>query len=310
MPFDFNAVVAPFRMQPGLRRLPAGATQITPTQPGDRWFAEKLHVLTHWPLDALVAAPGFDPRPALNALCTHAAQEHPDTVAWDGDAAFVATRLGWRVHGDSVGGDGPPEIGACLRALSPSWRLPALLSLAFAEDFAVIDGTTAQIPWIAACLPSHWDPRDKVGHHFAEVHGPVADNQVLVSASAHLARLVTGSERWERFVWTVTHRVALQAHPAHVAPSAWPEHADADGLAAVARFRTERQTFIPVAEAAQAVFTIRVDSVPLADALAATEHARRLHDAIASMSPAVLAYRGLAPARDRLLAWLAARAAA
>src|SRR5688572_32050894 len=116
MPFDFAAVVAPFRMQPGLRRLPAGATQLTPTHPGDPWFDEKLHVLTHWPQDALVAADGFDARPALAALCAHAAQEHPAAFAWDGDAAASAPRLGWRVHGDSVTGDGPTAIGACLRA--------------------------------------------------------------------------------------------------------------------------------------------------------------------------------------------------
>ena len=34
----------------------------------------------------------------------------------------------------------------------------------------------------------------------------------------------------------------------------------------------------------------------------------RLHAALASMSPAVLAYRNLAPVRDRLLAWLAGQA--
>jgi hypothetical protein len=39
--------------------------------------------------------------------------------------------------------------------------------------------------------------------------------------------------------------------------------------------------------------------------VSAAEDARRLHDALASMSDAVLAYKNLAPARDRLLAWLA-----
>ncbi len=310
MSFDFSSVVAPFRMQPGLRRVPAGATQLTPTRPGDRWCSEKLHVLTHWPQDALVAAPGFDAHPALAALCRHAAAEQPGAFVWDGELAAAAPRLGWRVHGDGWSGDGPADIGACLRALPPEWRLPGLLCLAFAEDFAVIDGATAQIPWIAACLPSHWAPRDKVGRHFAQVHAPVADNQVLVTASEHLARLVSGGERWERYVWTVTHRGGLQAHPNHLPASAWPDEADAQALAALAWLRTERQTFIPVAAAGQAVFTIQVETTPLAAALTHAEQARQLHDAIASMSPAVLAYRGLTPARDRLLHWLAARGAA
>ena len=51
MPFDFEAaVVAPFRMQPGLRRLAHGATQLTPLAPGGKHQREKLAVLSaFWP---------------------------------------------------------------------------------------------------------------------------------------------------------------------------------------------------------------------------------------------------------------------
>jgi hypothetical protein len=309
MPFDFAAVVTPFRMQPGLRRLAPGVLQLTPNRIGDRTFDEKLAVLTQWPRDALVAADGFDPRAALEALCTLARQEHPDAFAWDGGTRFEARHLGWRVRGDNLQGDGPEEIGACLAALPREWRLPGLLCLAFAEDCAVFDGSSAHIPWIAACLPSHWAPAEKVGRHFTEVHAPVADNAVLLAAGEHLARLVTSHDRWERFVWTVARSGALQMHPAHCTLPPWPDDADATALAARAFLRTERQTFLPVAGAAQAVFTIHVESRPLVEAIDTRTRARQVHDAIASMSPAVLAYRGLAPARDRLLAWLAARAA-
>ena len=77
MPFDFAAVQSPFRMQPGLRKLAAGATQLTPSRLGSRALREKLAVLFSHPSQALVAAPGFDAAPALNALCAHAAAEHP-----------------------------------------------------------------------------------------------------------------------------------------------------------------------------------------------------------------------------------------
>ena len=40
----------------------------------------------------------------------------------------------------------------------------------------------------------------------------------------------------------------------------------------------------------------------------ATEEAPRLHAALASMTPAVLAYRGLGEVQSALLAWLAAHA--
>jgi hypothetical protein len=204
--------------------------------------------------------------------------------------------------------NGPAEIGACLRALPAVWRTAALLALAFAEDFAVIDGATGRIPWLAVCLPSHWAPEDKIGRHFTQVHAPIADNQILLAAGDHLARLVTGTERWERFVWTITRHPNLSQHPQRCTTAPWPADASADALAARAFFRTERQTFIPLPDHAQAVFTIHVEMQPLADAVQQTEHAQVLHAALASMSPAVLAYRSLANARDRLLAWLAARA--
>jgi hypothetical protein len=56
------------------------------------------------------------------------------------------------------------------------------------------------------------------------------------------------------------------------------------------------------------VFTIRVDSRPLREAIATPAQAARLHDSLASMSAEVLHYRSLGAAQARLLQWLAARA--
>ena len=58
------------------------------------------------------------------------------------------------------------------------------------------------------------------------------------------------------------------------------------------------------------MFTIHVSLTPLTQALNNATQARQLHDALASMSEAVLAYRGLTDARGRLLEWLQARAGA
>ena len=191
-----------------------------------------------------------------------------------------------------------------LASLAPAWRSAGLLCLAFAEDFAVIDGATGRIPWLAVCLPSNWAPEEKVGRHFAQVHAPVADNAALVAASDHLARLVTGSERWERFVWTLTEDPRLHRHPRRAPPARWDPVLDPEALARITYFRTERQTFIPLPTLCQAVFTIHVEVQPLQTAVGSGADRNRLHAALASMSPAVLAYRGLGAARDRLLAWL------
>lgn len=319
--FDFDcAVQAPFRMQPGLRRLAPGTPQLTPAalpQRGvSRHLREKLAVLWAFADDALCAVPGFDARPALDALAAHAAAEHPQ--AWQVDGArWRCAGLGWGLDADDEPvGDadtGWPEIGPFLRQIARPWRRAALLSLAFCEDFAIVDAVSGSIPWLAVALPSVWAPAEKVGRPFGDVHAPVADAQLIVRAAPQLVKLVTGPERWERFVWTITPHPRLHAHPRRYPPERWAPAllADASGqaLAAQSWWRTERQSFIPVPGAQQAVFCIGVDVQPLTRALAEPARARRVHDALASMSEAVLAYRGLTAARTPLLAWLARQAA-
>ena len=269
-------------------------------------------MLSTLPLQALQVVPGFDARPALRALAAHAAREHPRSFAWDGERA-VAKALGVAVQGGQVedlaaGSFGlGDELGRCLRGLPAEWRLAGLLCLAFDDDFALIDGASGTLPWLAVALPSHWAPQDKIGRHFREVHAPVADNALLLRAAEHLMRMVCGPERWERFVWNVTRHPRLNAHPANVDPAPWAADAFADASAPRAWWRTERQTFIALPGLTQAVFTIHVEIEPLAAAIDSTDKAARLHDAIASMSDTVLAYRSLASARAPLLAWLASR---
>jgi hypothetical protein len=303
MAFDFAAVTAPFRMQPGLRRLAAGTSQLTPNRPGDAALEQKLEVLARHAGEAFVAVPFFDAAPALAAIVAQAVAEHPQAFGTDDGGRVTARLLGWSWRDGRIEGAGRADVGACLAALPEPWRLAGLLSLACAEDFAVID-ERGRIPWIAVCLPSNWAPADKVGRNFTEVHAPVADNQALLAAAEHLARLVTAGERWERFVWSITDDARLARHPRTAAAPRWHAWPTPAALATAAYVRSERQTFLPVYGHQQAVFTIRVAVEPLRDAVASRADARRLHAALASMSPAVLAYRQLAPARDRLLAWL------
>ena len=315
--FDFEAaVLAPFRMQPGLRRLQPGVAQLTPLAAGSRHQREKLAVLFARREEALLCQAGFDPAPALSALCAHAALEHPDHFAWL-DGAATCPRLGLKldVHAEvSALGSGSfglgDELPRCVASLPAAWRLAGLLALCFAEDFAIIDGDSATIPWLSVALPSRWAPREKIGRHFAQIHDPVADNATLIKAGEHLMRLACGEERWERFVWNVTDQPRLNLHPDCSDPQSWLEITSHRDIDASAWFRGERQTFIPLPTLRQAVFTIAVDVVPLSEALEGdAARAQRLHDAIATMSDAVLSYRRLDRVREPLLAWLAQRAA-
>lgn len=179
--------------------------------------------------------------------------------------------------------------------------------LAYEQDFAVLDGDTGTLQWLCVCVPSHWAPEDKIGLDFAAVHAPVADNKLLVASSAPLVKLATSGECWERFVWTVSPSGRYDQHPRRHAREPWPVQLQGDEFAARCWLRAERQTFFPVPGTNQAVFTIRVMLQPLLEAVAPAGAARKLHDALATMSDAVLAYKGLAQARDPLVAWLAQR---
>jgi len=250
-------------------------------QPGLRRMAAGEHHLT--PLDPASALfrdkhavwqagqsrlcmPGFDPAFAINSIAAQAILERPAST------------------------------------FDPK-REP--LELAFEEDFAVLDGATGTVPWLCVSVPSHWAPEDKLGQGLAQIHGPVADGAVLQAATAGLLKLATGGGHWERFVWTVTPSARHDQHPARQPRAPWPETGNPVEFAGRCYLRAERQTFLPVPGLPQAVFTIRVMLAPLAQAVQGPAQAQRLHESLASMTPAVLAYKGLVPAREPLLHWLA-----
>lgn len=66
MAFDIEQIPVPFRMQPGLVRLPEGAHHLGALPPDSALFAEKQRVLQA--RQSRHAVPGFDPAPALRAI--------------------------------------------------------------------------------------------------------------------------------------------------------------------------------------------------------------------------------------------------
>lgn len=259
--FDLALIAAPFRMQPGLRRLADDARHLTPLAAGSPLHAEKLAVVQAG--DSRLGVPGFDPAPALAAIARQAAAE-----------------------------------GIAVPAGTP-------IELAVEEDFAVLDAATGTLPWLSVCVPSHWAPEEKLGLDFLAVHAPVADGDLLRAASRQLVELATSGGHWERHVWTISPSARHDQHPHRHAREPWPDPHDAQGFAQRCFLRAERQTFFPVgAGTRQAVFTIRVMLAPLPSVIHAAETAARLHASLASMSEAVLAYKGLAAAREPLLRWL------
>ncbi|NBU88148.1 MAG: DUF3445 domain-containing protein [Betaproteobacteria bacterium] len=297
-------------MQPGLRRLERGAKHLTPNTAGSKHLREKLAVLSRHAARALVKAHDFDPAAALNALALQAQAEHPDLIAWDGECLThrvwnVSAHQGRLHHGLHRPFELADDVSRCLQQLPAEWRMAGLLSLSFVEDFAIVRASDATVPWMAVALPSSWAPEDKVGRHFSQIHAPVADAERLRASGASLMQLVCNGQAWERFVWTVSPHPRLHAHPQHLDPRGWnlpPDHGPV--IPHRAWWRTERQTFIPVSSHGLSVFTIGVHIQALDAAIATPAQAQQLHDAIASMSTAVLDYRGLTPVQPALLQWL------
>lgn len=251
----------------------------------------------------IVAVP-FRMQPGLRRLDP----ADPQLVSLDPSSQLHREKLAVMEAGQSrraMPGFDPSNAIAAMRDRVPSELAP---EIAYEQDFAVLDGETGRLDWLCVCVPSHWAPEEKIGLDFAAVHMPVADNRLLVGASSHLVKLATSGECWERFVWTVSPSGRYDQHPKRHAREPWPA-ADTPDFGDRCWLRWERQSFFPVgAGTNQAVFAIRVMLQPLRDAIAQPGGARKLHDSIASMTDAVLAYKGLMPARDPLLAWLARRA--
>jgi hypothetical protein len=251
-----------------------------------------------------IAVP-FRMQPGLRRLDA----SEPQLVTLDPSSRLHREKLAVVGSGQSrhaVPGFDPSSAIAAMRDRVPS-ELPP--ELAYEQDFAVLDGETGTLQWLCVCVPSHWAPEEKIGLPLAAVHAPVADNKLLVSASDHLVKLATSGDCWERFVWTVTPSARYDQHPRRHAREPWPQTHEPAEFAQKLWLRAERQTFFPVPGTRQSVFTIRVMLQPLAESVEAPQAARKLHDALATMSEAVLAYKGLAPARDPLLAWLSERIA-
>lgn len=276
-------VQSPFRMRPGLSRLGPDHEQA-------------VHV------PAAAAVPLF----LRDALA-------PEYAAHKADA-LASHRLQTQV------GQAEPAV---LQAIADAYAAqtgvllpPAAdaLALGLQEDFVVLhdepDGFRTR--FLSVCFPSNWSPSEKLGLDFTAIHAPVADNALLQAGARGITDMAFRQAPMLRHVWLLTPSADLPQHP-DTRRRRWEDAlAQADAPGASGRlidqlcFRVERQTTLPLPALKRGVFFIRVLVCPLPAVLAvATERAAALHAAIASMSAAVLAYRGMAAVRERLLAELA-----
>jgi len=181
------------------------------------------------------------------------------------------------------------------------------VALDMQEDFVILkhEGDTLRTEYLSVCFPSRWDPREKLGLDFAAIHAPVADSEQLRAAGPNLMTLAFMKQPMLRHVWLISPSASLDQHPDK--NEAWWTEALADPSPLLPRlyFRIERQTTWPLPQFQRAVFFIRIMMCPLLDALSVgAGRAAELAATLRSMTPTIVAYRGMTDALPRLLAEL------
>jgi hypothetical protein len=147
---------------------------------------------------------------------------------------------------------------------------------------------SAQI--LSVHLPSGWNPKEKVGMTFSEIHEPVADNALIMKAADHIAKTIANKGPFIRHVWAISNTGGLSRRPDLV-----PERVDND--IDQLWFRCERQTTIPV-DGKASLFLIRVYVAPLREIFQDINRKKAVIDSVNSMSDAVIDYKGYRKLRE------------
>lgn len=196
---------------------------------------------------------------------------------------------------------------------------PMSLALAMQEDFVVLqdqvltpsaDSTNTKPPmrvaFLSVAFPSNWVPQEKLGLDFRAIHAPVADNTLLQQGADAIVDSAFRKQSMLRHVWLLSPDGNLSQHP-HLRKWRWHDAlyaAQATHTPLINRiyFRVERQTTLPLPQLGVGVFFIRVMVGRLAEVLEIEPQRRsELAAALASMSPAVVRYRGMEAALPTLL---------
>jgi hypothetical protein len=177
------------------------------------------------------------------------------------------------------------------------------------EDLAVVSASGDGRDWVSAlhiCFPSHWSAEGKIGQDFAAVHAPVAGIERINQAARQMVNAMVHKGPFVRFAWTLQSDSRLNHHvePPPGVPSGTWQGRRFDWSAPRLFLRVERQVLWGFPEVEAFLFVIRTSFTEGEAIRRDPEACARLRSAIASMTPASLAYKGLAQHREGLLNWL------
>jgi hypothetical protein len=214
----------------------------------------------------------------------------PEGVDLLDETVKMAVQLGTLPDGESVEDFTRLDPLERCRRLGESWEADFLLMKPDDEGVFRLYGG-------CVCFPSHWDLREKIGKTMAEIHTPVPGlNETLGrQIDGFLARIGPGVS-WERSNWGLSRSPELNLHPARDVP-----RLDAGlGLDEV-WFRLEEQSLVALPASGGILFGIRLVILPIADIKSDPAARQGMIRALRTMPDAMADYKGIAPARGRLL---------
>jgi hypothetical protein len=183
------------------------------------------------------------------------------------------------------------------------WQRWLELGKAWEPDVLLLKPDSAgELHLLAACVcfPSSWDPSEKMGRPVAFIHEavPRLNDSIGKQIDTFLRRMRPG-QAWMRANWGLSRSAELNLHPSRNLA-----RLDANVTAEEFWLRVEDQALVALPETGGVLFGIRLRIIPLNELNGDAAAREGLRRAIATMPDSVAAYKGILPARNRLLSLL------
>jgi dimethylamine monooxygenase subunit A len=166
------------------------------------------------------------------------------------------------------------------------------------EDLLLLDGNSAACPLVAGqlCFANRWSLEEKMGRSFLDIHAPVPGfgEQIGRASNLLLERLKADRPVW-RYNWSLVVGGELDlSTKRYAAVQAQMPPITAANCGEVCFFRTERQTLARLPLTGAVLFTVHTYRTPLGSLASDPAWAQRFLEVVDGVSPALLAYKGVA----------------
>lgn len=169
------------------------------------------------------------------------------------------------------------------------------------EDIAILHAPEPGADQLVAChvcAPSGWDPSQKLGKSFVEIHDPVPEMASINAASVEMLHRLIRAGANQRFVWSVTFDDELNRHPA---ATNLVNQGSFDPKTGELFARIERQVIYGLPQVSSFLFTIRPYMYPVREMSPDLQNI--LKKAVLSQSPAMLIYKGIENSIEAIVEW-------